>query len=207
MEDLSTKEIILNSAFSLFLVKGYNGVSIKDIIQKANVSRGALYHYFRNKDELFVTVIETSFLHEFDNILNEISDKNLSFEKKTFWIFQASIEMTKFLEQQVLSFSSPNKFYSYYQLIFDSISLFPELHKKYKNLYANLEIQIKDMIEAGKVTNEVNNDINSGSIAFQIIAGLEGIMIMKTILIEMDIETKVMELYHNTMILLENKKS
>lgn len=48
---------ILDSATDCFAEKGYYGASIKDICQKANISNGALYKYFRNKEELFLAVL------------------------------------------------------------------------------------------------------------------------------------------------------
>lgn len=54
-----SKEHILQKTFFLLLTKGYDGVSITDIQIETGMSRGLLYHYFGNKEELFRVVAET----------------------------------------------------------------------------------------------------------------------------------------------------
>ncbi len=43
-------ELIL-IAFQLFTKKGYEETSISDIMKKAEISKGALYHYFTSKEK------------------------------------------------------------------------------------------------------------------------------------------------------------
>jgi AcrR family transcriptional regulator len=42
----------------LFGKQGYAGTSIDEIVRAAGVTKGALYHHFRDKDELFRAVVE-----------------------------------------------------------------------------------------------------------------------------------------------------
>ncbi len=53
-----TKEYIIDKAFELFLSKSYEAVSISDISQAIGFTKGALYHHFTNKEELFKAVID-----------------------------------------------------------------------------------------------------------------------------------------------------
>ena len=43
------KERILQTAFELFTTSSYHKVSIDDIVKKAGVSKGGLFHYFDSK--------------------------------------------------------------------------------------------------------------------------------------------------------------
>ena len=63
-----TKENLLNVARKEFLEKGYQGASLRTICQKANVTTGALYFFFANKEDLFSQVIG-DVLDQFENIL------------------------------------------------------------------------------------------------------------------------------------------
>ncbi len=45
---------ILESAVALFNLHGYAGTSISDIAKQAQLSKGLLYHYFKDKDELYL---------------------------------------------------------------------------------------------------------------------------------------------------------
>ena len=50
---------LLASALSLFSEKGYEGASIREIIQRAGVTRPVLYYYFENKEHLFISLVES----------------------------------------------------------------------------------------------------------------------------------------------------
>lgn len=62
MAKKDTKAFITETSFKLFLDKGYNPTSMSDLMQAANLSKGAFYHYFKNKEELYHEVIERYFL-------------------------------------------------------------------------------------------------------------------------------------------------
>lgn len=53
-----TKEYIIDEAFKLFLNHSYEAVSISDISKAIGFTKGALYHHFKNKEELFLAVVD-----------------------------------------------------------------------------------------------------------------------------------------------------
>lgn len=54
----ATRGALLASARDLFAERGFAGVGTEEIVQRAGVTRGALYHHFRGKDDLFRAVYE-----------------------------------------------------------------------------------------------------------------------------------------------------
>jgi AcrR family transcriptional regulator len=50
--------IILNAAAEIFAREGYHHASISDICKNAGISNGALYKYFNNKEDLFLSIID-----------------------------------------------------------------------------------------------------------------------------------------------------
>ena len=54
----ATRQLLVSVARELFTERGYAATSIEDIIQRAGVARGALYHHFAGKDALFGAVYE-----------------------------------------------------------------------------------------------------------------------------------------------------
>ncbi len=55
---INTKEKILDAALALFCEKGYYKTTTNEIAQKAQVSIGSLYSYFKDKDAIFLGVLE-----------------------------------------------------------------------------------------------------------------------------------------------------
>ncbi|SHK21959.1 transcriptional regulator, TetR family [Desulfatibacillum alkenivorans DSM 16219] len=55
----ATRQKIVQATLDLCAERGYHMVSPKDISQEAGVSVGILYHYFKNKKEIAVHLIET----------------------------------------------------------------------------------------------------------------------------------------------------
>ncbi|MDI5979009.1 TetR/AcrR family transcriptional regulator [Amycolatopsis magusensis] len=53
-----TTRTLVAVARELFAAKGYGQVSLAEIVTAAGVSKGALYHYFTGKDQLFRAVLE-----------------------------------------------------------------------------------------------------------------------------------------------------
>ncbi len=51
---------------------GYKATSLADILKKSNVSKGALYHHFANKQELGYAVYEEVFMEEFLNATRQM---------------------------------------------------------------------------------------------------------------------------------------
>jgi AcrR family transcriptional regulator len=54
----ATREALVAAGRSLFAARGYADVGTEEIVRTAGVSRGALYHQFADKTELFAAVFE-----------------------------------------------------------------------------------------------------------------------------------------------------
>src|SRR5258708_37219065 len=54
----ATRQALVRSARALFGARGYADVGTEEIVRAAGVTRGALYHQFRDKTDLFAAVAE-----------------------------------------------------------------------------------------------------------------------------------------------------
>jgi AcrR family transcriptional regulator len=54
----ATRAALMSAARPLFAERGYAHVGTEEIVRAAGVTRGALYHQFRDKEELFAAVFE-----------------------------------------------------------------------------------------------------------------------------------------------------
>lgn len=49
---------IIEATFFCIALKGYSNITMQDIADSAGVSKGVIHYYFRNKEELFLSVFE-----------------------------------------------------------------------------------------------------------------------------------------------------
>jgi len=55
----ATRIALIGAAKKLFAARGYGGVSMEEVVRNAGVTRGALYHHYSGKKDLFQAVYET----------------------------------------------------------------------------------------------------------------------------------------------------
>jgi TetR/AcrR family transcriptional regulator len=72
-DPLATKARILDAATSEFSLKGYDGARVSAVVKRAHCNINLVYHYFGNKEQLFIAVME----HAYGNIRSHHKDMEL----------------------------------------------------------------------------------------------------------------------------------
>lgn len=66
---------ILEASLKLFAQKGYDNTTIQDIVDELkDLSKGAIYHHFKSKDEIMEAVIDN--MYDNQSIFNDIKQNN-----------------------------------------------------------------------------------------------------------------------------------
>lgn len=65
-----TRTAIVSAAQELFLERGYEAVSIADILQKSGVNSGSLYYFFRTKEDLLLAVLDWYIDNLYPQVIN-----------------------------------------------------------------------------------------------------------------------------------------
>ena len=88
-----TVNLILDVAYRLFMEKGYEHTSIQDIIDHlGGLSKGAIYHHFKSKEEIFYAVTD-KMTAESNQILEVVRDRtDLNGKEKLKTMFRESLK-------------------------------------------------------------------------------------------------------------------
>jgi AcrR family transcriptional regulator len=94
-EAAKTRQDLLDAALLVFSRQGYQSARLTDIAQAAGVTRGAIYHHFGSKSELFSTLME-----EASAEYRSIMDSDASWPEKVRKIIRLKLEKTKDMESE-----------------------------------------------------------------------------------------------------------
>ena len=119
-----TKEI-LSVATRLFVTQGYEATSMNQIREEAGISKGLIYHYFKDKDELFDHVI-ASLVQDALKKVEERSQWVTGFGPKMAIFIDSWFELVFLNSKLVSSLNSCNR-----------CSLFSQIKDFYMNYFAN----------------------------------------------------------------------
>jgi len=73
--------LAIDAAMAIYAEEGYHAITMEKIAERAEVSRAALYLYFKNKEEIVLHAVVT-YTEYFASLLQEIYDKRESIKKK-----------------------------------------------------------------------------------------------------------------------------
>ena len=103
-----SKECILNASLFLFSIYGYQLVGIDDIAKVSNCSRGLIYHYFKDKENLF------------NDMMHLVAEKMYSITEAIDYSQKAEIALRELIDSLLskLNSSELNKFDNNYACMF-----------------------------------------------------------------------------------------
>ena len=80
----NTKEKILTAALALFARQGYQATSVSTIASELKLTKGALYKHYKNKEDIFTSILKKMGLNEEQIIPVKADAGDLPFEKEFF---------------------------------------------------------------------------------------------------------------------------
>lgn len=163
----TTRENILEAAFDLIYRNGYQATSIDKIISKTQVTKGAFYYHFKNKDEMGTAVIKEIINPSLNrNLLNNIRKAQDPIEDIYSTIKN---KLTQETDYQVENGCPTNN------LVQEMSGVNVKFYKLLRAVLDNWINVIEATLEEGIIQNKLRKDIDCKSVAQYIIAGYEGV--------------------------------
>ncbi len=165
-----TREKILQSALACFANKGYHKTTMDDIVAQSGLSKGALYWHFKNKQDLFFSLIEWFMLEFSEEIFHAWTD-DMSAADKIRAMMIASVEGS---EQLVPFFKVLLDFWA--QTTEDE-----QLLRIFDNTLAEFQNQVGAIIEQG-IANGEFRPVNASHLSLALFGVVDSLFLYKTLL-------------------------
>jgi AcrR family transcriptional regulator len=93
----TTKEKILEATFELIAKYGYKEASMRKIAKEVGVRESAIYNHFKNKEEIFSTILNTFFKIPFEELKDPQKIEKLALKGKKFlYEYATAIKLLSF---------------------------------------------------------------------------------------------------------------
>jgi AcrR family transcriptional regulator len=144
-ESLQTqrKEQILDAALHVLVQNGYEQARMDDVVQSSNLSKGAIYWYYKSKKEMYLDLVNF-WVMRYSVILNHIVEEEASPSRQLKDLFQFFIDQ---YETDPQPFAALTEFWSMAQKD-------DEFNTKLQKVYTHFLELIEDIIQRGVQSGE-----------------------------------------------------
>ncbi|MBI9108924.1 MAG: helix-turn-helix transcriptional regulator [Spirochaetales bacterium] len=194
------KELIMSSATKLFAEKGFHATSIQDIVSESGLSVGTIYLYFHNKEEIFITLLDSGVGAFIDELFNKITpgvsnvDLASQFGDTILEAIQSNLSVVTVLTNE-LSFQE--QLHGFYSMISKAIadrfmgnndeeSLYKLLNMSKKEFFALVTILLSGLTNAIRLATVPKPIIKMKDINFVIQE-----LVLKSLLMRIDLEQSI----------------
>lgn len=163
----ATRLNILQKAFELIYVNGYQTTSVDEIIATTQVTKGAFYYHFKTKDEMGLAIInelmipnfKNTFIEPFQNVVNPLDA-----------IYELMYNLLIENENLKVEYGCPASNFTQEMAPWNI-----EFTKALNHLSHQWENTMIDSIEKGKETGIVKAGVNAKEVAVFVLSGYWGV--------------------------------
>ncbi|QCJ42459.1 TetR/AcrR family transcriptional regulator [Bacillus sp. S3] len=152
------KKEILSSALACFAKKGFQAATIDDIVEHSRISKGAIYNYFKSKDDIYLELMSSDTQESFELLTKDLSTYESASDKINY-LFDV------YLSQDVSNIEHRNKIIVHNEFKFYAArdtelmeKLTARRHQYFVQLFAEI---IKEGQKTGEFNPQENPDLTA----------------------------------------------
>ncbi|MEH7886435.1 TetR/AcrR family transcriptional regulator [Bacillus sp. JJ1609] len=169
------RQEILQSAHACFAKKGFEASTVDDIVSHSGISKGAIYNYFKSKDEIYLALMEGQTNESGTKFTRGIAKCESALEKLNFLI-------DAYLNNDPNAEENKDQALVHYEFRLYSTRK-PELKKALTDRYQDFFVTLlTDIIEEGQAAGEFKKGIEPKGYADIFWAMVNGVTLQATIL-------------------------
>lgn len=179
---MGTRKHIVTKALGLFICKSYKAATIADLEVATGMTKGAFYHYFKSKEELFIEVIDNYYL---TCLILSIEGSSHGTPLKV--AIERQIDQIRLRIEEIKEITNKEVLDPHLFLLFiEAKAYYPNFMEKVRDREVKYQNNWEDIIKSAKEKNEINSNIDTTILAINI-AALAG-SIFKSILKEQSVD-------------------
>ncbi|WP_420153165.1 TetR family transcriptional regulator [Siphonobacter sp.] len=163
----TTRLMILQKAFELMYRRGYQATSIDDIIATTQVTKGAFYYHFKNKDEMGLAVIAEVMVPAMQQAMVEALRNSTDPVEDLYAVVHRLLLQDPFFEVQ---YGCPAV-----NFIDEMAVLNPAFQKALAGLVQQWDQAIQEALRQGQNRQIIRDEVNPAQVASFIITGYNGV--------------------------------
>ena len=158
-----SREHILSTSLKLFLQKSFKEVTMKEIVDKTGLSKGAFYHYFKSKEEVFSEVINHFFLGTLQVDFSRFDRHSL---KGFFTDMLVQYEKDRASMAKTLPADKDSTFNNnFYFLLFDAMRMLPDFKEQHHILQKEELRAWRHVVSIARKNKEINTEMSDEQVA------------------------------------------
>ncbi|WP_415327280.1 TetR/AcrR family transcriptional regulator [Chryseobacterium sp. MMS23-Vi53] len=163
----ATRLNILQKAFELIYVNGYQTTSVDEIIATTQVTKGAFYYHFKTKDEMGLAIINELMIPNFENTFIEPFQNTVNPLDAIYNLIYNLLIENQYLK---VEYGCPASNFTQEMAPWNI-----EFTKALNQLSLQWENTMIDSIEKGKENGIVKADVNAKEVAVFVLSGYWGV--------------------------------
>ena len=157
------KEQIMSAALSVVVAKGYDQSRMDDIVEKSQLSKGAIYWYYKSKEEVYLSLVDYWFLQYSSGVVDTLQQQE-----------SASDQLKALFEFFIGQFDKNAATFKLLVEFWRLAGLNPDFNAKLQQIYSDFLEYIIEIIKVGVANGEFKN-VEPRITALSILINIEGI--------------------------------
>ncbi|WP_233208013.1 TetR/AcrR family transcriptional regulator [Siphonobacter sp. BAB-5405] len=163
----TTRFMILQKAFELMYRKGYQATSIDDILATTQVTKGAFYYHFKNKDEMGLAVIAEVMVPAMQQAMIEALRNSTDPVDDLYTVMHHMLLKDPFF---IIEYGCPAV-----NFIDEMAALNPVFQQALAGLVQQWDLAIQESLRQGQNRQIIRDEVNPAQVASFILTGYSGV--------------------------------
>jgi len=157
------KEQIMSAALSVVVAKGYDQSRMDDIVEKSQLSKGAIYWYYKSKEEVYLSLVDYWFVQYSSDVVDTLQQQE-----------SASDQLKALFDFFIEQFDKNPAVFKLLVEFWRLAGLNPDFNAKLQQVYSDFLEYIIEIIKVGIASGEFKN-VEPRITALSILINIEGI--------------------------------